>query len=70
MTSREYPKIWGSFERISEDGTTLAFVIEDIPEALWSEAVEFMLGHYIREDVWWNTAGKVLLKVYFRCIFG
>ncbi|XP_045764989.1 uncharacterized protein LOC123867147 [Maniola jurtina] len=57
MTSREYPKIWGSFDRIAEDGRTLAFAIEDIPEALWSEAVEFMLGNYIREDVWWITAG-------------
>ncbi|XP_039749121.1 uncharacterized protein LOC120625918 [Pararge aegeria] len=78
MTSREYPKIWGSFERIAEDGRTLAFVIEDIPEALWSEAVEFMLGNYIREDVWWITAGtaedsqaiqeyRVLLKSIINC---
>ncbi|XP_023934987.2 uncharacterized protein LOC112043701 [Bicyclus anynana] len=57
MSSREYPKIWGSFERIAKDGSTLAFIIQDIPEELWSEAVEFMLGNYIREDVWWMTAG-------------
>ncbi|XP_026485907.1 uncharacterized protein LOC113393306 [Vanessa tameamea] len=57
MTSREYPKVWSTFERITEDGRTLAFIIEDIPEVLWSTAVEFMLGNYIREDVWWTTAG-------------
>ncbi|CAH2107247.1 unnamed protein product [Euphydryas editha] len=57
MTSREYPKVWSTFERITKDGKTLAFVIEDIPETEWSNAVEFMLGNYIREDVWWTTAG-------------
>nr|ATY51973.1 CRAL-TRIO domain-containing protein [Heliconius melpomene] len=57
MASREYPKTWGKFERITEDGKTLSFVIEDIPEDLWPTAIEFMLGNYIREDVWWTTAG-------------
>ncbi|CAH0728795.1 unnamed protein product, partial [Brenthis ino] len=57
MTSREYPKVWGKFDRITEDGRTLTFLIEDIPEDLWHTAIEFMLGNYIREDVWWTTAG-------------
>ncbi|XP_049866564.1 uncharacterized protein LOC126367185 [Pectinophora gossypiella] len=56
MSPREYPKVWSRFERQVED-TTLKFEIEDIPESMWSTAVEFMLGNYIREDVWWATAG-------------
>lgn len=63
MTSREYPKVWSTFERITKDGKTLTFVIEDIPEEEWSNAVEFMLGNYIREDVWWTTAGKYIFKI-------
>lgn len=59
MASREYPKTWGNFDRITDSGKTLSFVIEDIPEALWPTAIEFMLGNYIREDVWWTTAGKM-----------
>ncbi|CAG9785012.1 unnamed protein product [Diatraea saccharalis] len=55
-TKREYPKIWREFERTVDDGT-LKFVIEDIPEAMWITAVEFMLGNYIREDIWWKMAG-------------
>ncbi|KAG6446413.1 uncharacterized protein LOC115441096 isoform X2 [Manduca sexta] len=57
MSAREYPKVWSHFERIVEDGRTLQFEVEDIPESMWSTAVEFMLGNYIREDVWWATAG-------------
>lgn len=59
MSAREYPKVWSRFERIVEDRRTLKFEIEDIPASMWSIAVEFMLGNYIREDVWWTTAGKV-----------
>lgn len=55
--SREYPQVWGKFER-NVEGKTLTFVIEDVPEAMWDSAVEFMLGNYIEEDVWWSTAGK------------
>lgn len=58
MSSREYPKVWSEFERRTEDGRILNFVIEDIPEDVWRTAVEFMLGSYIKEDVWWMTAGK------------
>ncbi|CAF4897683.1 unnamed protein product [Pieris macdunnoughi] len=54
--SREYPKVWGKFER-NVEGKALAFVIEDVPEEMWDSAVEFMLGNYIEEDVWWSTAG-------------
>ncbi|KAM3962289.1 uncharacterized protein ACR2FA_003519 [Aphomia sociella] len=57
MCSREYPKVWGRFERTVEDGRTLTFEISDIPESMWSTAVEFMLGNYIREDVWWVAVG-------------
>lgn len=57
MSIRDYPKVWSRFERKVGDGT-LKFEIEDIPESLWSIAVEFMLGNYIKEDVWWVTAGK------------
>ncbi|XP_028158701.1 uncharacterized protein LOC114351620 [Ostrinia furnacalis] len=57
MSAREYPKVWKRFERTGEDGRMLRFEIEDVPEALWSTAVEFMLGNYIREDVWWVAAG-------------
>lgn len=58
MSTREYPKVWSRFERLVEDGRTLKFEISDIPESMWSTAVEFMLGNYIREDVWWAAAGK------------
>ncbi|CAH0407800.1 unnamed protein product [Chilo suppressalis] len=57
MSAREYPRVWRRFERTVDDGTKLKFEIEDIPETMWITAVEFMLGNYIREDVWWNTAG-------------
>ncbi|CAG4937891.1 unnamed protein product [Colias eurytheme] len=57
MSPREYPKIWGKFERNVEGKGTLSFVIEDVPEAMWDSAVEFMLGNYVEEDVWWSTAG-------------
>ncbi|XP_004932030.3 uncharacterized protein LOC101740982 [Bombyx mori] len=57
MSSREYPKVWSRFERTIQGDRTLQFEIEDIPESMWSTAVEFMLGNYIREDVWWSTAG-------------
>ncbi|KAJ2947051.1 hypothetical protein O0L34_g16398 [Tuta absoluta] len=56
MSSREYPKVWSRFTRQVGD-STLKFEIEDVPEAMWSTAVEFMLGNYIMEDVWWATAG-------------
>ncbi|XP_053602447.1 uncharacterized protein LOC128670647 [Plodia interpunctella] len=56
MSSREYPKVWSRFERIVDDAT-LRFEISDIPDSMWSTAVEFMLGNYIREDVWWIAAG-------------
>ncbi|XP_061728797.1 uncharacterized protein LOC133533770 isoform X2 [Cydia pomonella] len=56
MSSREYPKVWDRFER-TVDGGTMKFVVEDVSEAMWSTAVEFMLGNYIKEDVWWSTAG-------------
>ncbi|XP_013186443.2 uncharacterized protein LOC106131788 [Amyelois transitella] len=56
MSSREYPKVWSRFERIVDEGT-LRFEISDIPDSMWSTAVEFMLGNYIREDVWWIAAG-------------
>lgn len=59
MSAREYPKVWSHFERIVEDGRMLKFEIEDIPESMWSTAVEFMLGNYIREDVWWKSAGEI-----------
>lgn len=59
MSSREYPSVWERFERNVEGGGTIKFVVEDISEAMWSTAVEFMLGNYIKEDVWWNTAGKL-----------
>ncbi|CAG9560535.1 unnamed protein product [Danaus chrysippus] len=55
--TREYPKVWSSFQRVAKNGKTLSFEIKDVPEDLWIEAVEFMLGNYIREDVWWITAG-------------
>lgn len=61
MSNRDYPKVWSRFERIVEDGRTLKFETEDVPESMWSTAVEFMLGNYIREDVWWATAGKLSL---------
>ncbi|KAL4706545.1 hypothetical protein ACJJTC_015743 [Scirpophaga incertulas] len=57
MAVRGYPKVWRRFERVTEDGSMLKFEIEDVPEAMWITAVEFMLGSYIREDVWWATAG-------------
>ncbi|XP_031769542.1 uncharacterized protein LOC116413605 [Galleria mellonella] len=57
MSNREYPEVFGRFERTVEDGTILTFEISDIPESMWSTAVEFMLGNYIREDVWWTTVG-------------
>ncbi|XP_068630776.1 uncharacterized protein [Battus philenor] len=57
MSSRVYPKVWSEFERQAEDGRTLNFVIKDISEDMWKTAVEFMLGSYIQEDVWWKTAG-------------
>ncbi|XP_041976208.1 uncharacterized protein LOC121730995 [Aricia agestis] len=57
MTARQYPQNWTTFERILENGDKLTFVVEDIPESYWEDAVEFMLGNYIREDVWWTTAG-------------
>lgn len=57
MSSREYPKAWSQFERDLEYGT-LKFEIQDIPEAMWSTAVEFMLGNYIREDVWCANVGE------------
>ncbi|KAI8428996.1 hypothetical protein MSG28_007585 [Choristoneura fumiferana] len=57
MSSREYPSVWERFERNVEGGGTMKFVVEDISEAMWSTAVEFMLGNYIKEDVWWSTAG-------------
>ncbi|CAH2075355.1 unnamed protein product, partial [Iphiclides podalirius] len=57
MSSREYPKVWSEFERQVEDGRILNFVTKDIPEDMWKTAVEFMLGSYIKEDVWWMTAG-------------
>ncbi|CAH0700007.1 unnamed protein product [Spodoptera exigua] len=60
MSTREYPKVWSNFERNVEDGRMLKFEIEDIPESMWSTAVEFMLGNYIREDVWWKAAGTAL----------
>ncbi|XP_063361301.1 uncharacterized protein LOC134650272 [Cydia amplana] len=56
MSSREYPKVWDRFER-TVDGGTMKFVVEDVSEAMWGTAVEFMLGNYIKEDVWWSTAG-------------
>lgn len=59
MSTRDYPKVWSHFERIVEDGRMLRFEIEDIPESMWSTAVEFMLGNYIREDVWWKAAGEL-----------
>lgn len=49
--------MWSRFERTIQGDRTLQFEIEDIPESMWSTAVEFMLGNYIREDVWWSTAG-------------
>lgn len=58
--TREYPKVWSSFQRVAKNGKTLSFEIKDVPEELWIEAVEFMLGNYIREDVWWITAGNKL----------
>lgn len=61
MSTRGYPNVWSNFERIVEDGRMLKFEIEDIPESMWSTAVEFMLGNYIREDVWWKAAGEHLL---------
>ncbi|CAK1553724.1 unnamed protein product [Leptosia nina] len=54
--SREYPRVWGKFER-DVRGKASSFVIEDVPESMWDAAVEFMLGNYIEEDVWWSTAG-------------
>lgn len=67
MSAREYPKVWRRFERTAEDGRTLRFEIEDVPEALWSTVVEFMLGNYIREDVWWIAAGKCFLEYNIPC---
>lgn len=58
MSLREFPRVWGSFERTHEN-RTLKFQIEDVSEALWDTTVEFMLGNYIQEDVWWLTAGKM-----------
>ncbi|VVC96289.1 unnamed protein product [Leptidea sinapis] len=57
MSEREYPKIWSEFERTVEGKGVLKFVIEDVPESMWGAAVEFMLGNYVEEDVWWSTAG-------------
>ncbi|XP_013178217.1 PREDICTED: uncharacterized protein LOC106125526 [Papilio xuthus] len=57
MSSRIYPKVWSEFERQADDGRILNFSIEDVPEDTWKSAVEFMLGSYIKEDVWWKTAG-------------
>lgn len=57
MSSREYPKAWSQFERDLDYGK-LKFEIQDIPEAMWSTAVEFMLGNYIREDEWCVNAGE------------
>ncbi|CAG9134911.1 unnamed protein product [Plutella xylostella] len=56
MSLREFPRVWGSFERTLEN-RTLKFQIEDVSEALWDTTVEFMLRNYIQEDVWWLTAG-------------
>ncbi|KOB64350.1 Retinol-binding protein [Operophtera brumata] len=61
MSAREYPKVWSRFERIVEDRRTLKFEIEDIPASMWSTAVEFMLGNYIREDEY-----RVLLSSIIR----
>lgn len=58
MSTHGYPNVWSNFERIVQDGRMLKFEIEDIPESMWSTAVEFMLGNYIREDVWWKSAGE------------
>lgn len=58
MCSRIYPKVWSEFERQADDGRILNFSIEDVPEDTWNSAVEFMLGSYIKEDVWWKTAGE------------
>lgn len=57
--ARIFPKVWSAFERILQDGRTVHFQIEDVVEEMWSTVVEFMLGNYIREDVWWVTAGKL-----------
>lgn len=57
MSSREYPRTWSQFVRDLDYGT-LKFEIQDIPELMWSTAVEFMLGNYIREDVWCANAGE------------
>lgn len=74
MSTRGYPKVWSRFERIVEDGRMIKFEIEDIPEIMWSTAVEFMLGHYIREDVWWKSAGEyslnnIFISVTFKSFF-
>lgn len=65
MSTRGYPNVWSYFERIVQDGRMLKFEIEDIPESMWSTAVEFMLGNYIREDVWWKSAGEFKRNMLF-----
>lgn len=56
--ARASPQVWRAFEKNLRDDLALKFEIEDISEGMWSTAVEFMLGNYIREDVWWSNAGK------------
>lgn len=53
-------KVWSAFERVLEDGRTVKFEIKNVSEDMRNTVVEFMLGNYIREDVWWVTAGKKL----------
>ncbi|XP_059059578.1 uncharacterized protein LOC131852854 [Achroia grisella] len=57
MSNQQPSVVWSRFERTVEDGRILTFEITDIPESMWSTAVEFMLGNYLREDVWWTTVG-------------
>lgn len=62
--------MWNRFERTVEGERTLQFEIEDVPPTMWSIAVEFMLGNYIREDVWWAAAGmsEIYLKAYYKSL--
>ncbi|XP_029158805.1 uncharacterized protein LOC114931055 [Nylanderia fulva] len=44
------PKIWKSIEKVSNDGKTMKFTIQEIPEDRHEDAVQHMCDHFLADE--------------------
>lgn len=53
-----FPHVWRRFSRTTASGETLKFKIQDCPEEMYDDLMDFMILYFMRDETWNSALGE------------